>query len=74
MNKKWFLFVKDGFCPSSALTFFAVADWLQVQKTCENFLKLVAKGYYKDTVFHRSIKNFMVSLPTLPSLPPSPRL
>ncbi|KAJ3041845.1 RING-type E3 ubiquitin-protein ligase ppil2 [Rhizophlyctis rosea] len=29
-------------------------------RTCYNFLKLAAKGYYKDTVFHRSIKNFMI--------------
>src|SRR3990167_7056118 len=29
-------------------------------KTCENFLGLVAKGYYDGIVFHRVIKNFMV--------------
>ena len=29
-------------------------------KTCENFLKLSQKGYYDDTAFHRSIKNFMI--------------
>jgi peptidylprolyl isomerase len=29
-------------------------------KTCENFLGLVAKGYYNGIVFHRVIKNFMV--------------
>ncbi len=31
-----------------------------VPKTCENFLKLVAKGYYNGTIFHRSIRHFMV--------------
>ena len=32
-----------------------------VAKTCENFLLLCQKGYYNNTKFHRSIKNFMVS-------------
>lgn len=31
-----------------------------VPKTCENFLKLCARGYYDNTKFHRSIRNFMV--------------
>ncbi|EDO30357.1 predicted protein, partial [Nematostella vectensis] len=31
-----------------------------VPKACENFMKLCAKGYYENTVFHRSIKNFMI--------------
>lgn len=31
-----------------------------VPKTCENFVKLCQKGYYDDTTFHRSIKNFMI--------------
>lgn len=31
-----------------------------VPKTCENFLKHCINGYYKDTIFHRSIKNFMI--------------
>jgi len=31
-----------------------------VQKTCENFLKHCASGYYDGTPFHRSIRHFMV--------------
>ncbi|KAK3085164.1 hypothetical protein FSP39_025276 [Pinctada imbricata] len=31
-----------------------------VPKTCENFIKLCKSGYYKDTVFHRLIRNFMI--------------
>ena len=29
-------------------------------KTCENFMALAEGGYYTNTVFHRSIKNFML--------------
>ncbi len=29
-------------------------------KACENFLKLVEKGYYDGVIFHRVIKGFMV--------------
>ncbi|CAL5224657.1 g7376 [Coccomyxa viridis] len=29
-------------------------------RTCENFLVLSESGYYRDTVFHRCIKNFMI--------------
>ncbi|CRL08615.1 CLUMA_CG021222, isoform A [Clunio marinus] len=32
----------------------------QVPKTCENFLKHCADGYYNGTKFHRSIRNFMI--------------
>lgn len=32
----------------------------QVPKTCENFLKHCATGYYTGTKFHRSIRNFMI--------------
>lgn len=32
----------------------------QVPKTCENFLKHCASGYYNGTIFHRSIRNFMI--------------
>jgi peptidyl-prolyl cis-trans isomerase-like 3 len=31
-----------------------------VPKTCENFLALVASGYYDGCVFHRNMKGFMV--------------
>ncbi|XKL67241.1 hypothetical protein PGB90_010661 [Kerria lacca] len=31
-----------------------------VAKTCENFIKLCQKGYYNGTIFHRSIRNFMI--------------
>lgn len=33
---------------------------LQTPKTCENFIKLCRKHYYHGTVFHRSIRNFVV--------------
>ena len=33
-----------------------------VPKTCENFVKLCARGYYNGTIFHRSIRNFIVSV------------
>ncbi|KAJ3098934.1 RING-type E3 ubiquitin-protein ligase ppil2 [Phlyctochytrium planicorne] len=29
-------------------------------KTCLNFVMLAKQGYYKDVIFHRSIKNFML--------------
>lgn len=31
-----------------------------VPKPCHNFMLLCKKGYYNNTVFHRSIRNFMV--------------
>ncbi|XP_076023616.1 RING-type E3 ubiquitin-protein ligase PPIL2 [Genypterus blacodes] len=32
----------------------------KVPKAGENFIRLCKKGYYDDTVFHRSIRNFMI--------------
>ncbi|XP_015908647.1 RING-type E3 ubiquitin-protein ligase PPIL2 [Parasteatoda tepidariorum] len=29
-------------------------------KACDNFIKLCKTGYYDNTIFHRSIKNFMI--------------
>jgi len=29
-------------------------------KTCDNFIKLIDKGYYNGLVFHRVIKGFMI--------------
>ena len=31
-------------------------------RACENFLILAESGYYSNTVFHRSIKNFMIQV------------
>jgi len=31
-----------------------------VPKTCDNFLRLCVSGYYDGTMFHRSIRNFMI--------------
>lgn len=33
-----------------------------VPRTCENFLALCDMGYYANTLFHRSIRNFMVQV------------
>lgn len=32
----------------------------KIPKACENFIKLSKSGYYNGTVFHRSIRNFMI--------------
>jgi peptidyl-prolyl cis-trans isomerase-like protein 2 len=31
-----------------------------VPKTCENFILLCKRGYYDNTIFHRSIRHFMI--------------
>lgn len=41
----------------------------QVPRAAENFLVLAQNGYYDGTVFHRSIKNFMVQASPLPPVP-----
>lgn len=33
-----------------------------VPRACENFLALCGQGYYDNTIFHRSIKNFMIQV------------
>lgn len=33
----------------------------ETPKACENFIQHCRNGYYKGTIFHRLIKNFMVS-------------
>ncbi|KAJ2156743.1 cyclophilin peptidyl-prolyl cis-trans isomerase Cyp8 [Coemansia sp. RSA 552] len=32
----------------------------QAPRTCYNFIKLAQSGYYNGTVFHRSVRNFMI--------------
>ena len=39
-----------------------VLECHKVPKTCENFLELCERGYYKGTKFHRLIPKFMVSI------------
>ena len=39
-------------------------------RTCENFFVLSEGDYYTDTIFHRSIKNFMVQVCLQPSSSP----
>lgn len=36
-------------------------DCDMVPKTCENFIELCEKKYYKNTIFHRLIQNFCVN-------------
>jgi peptidyl-prolyl cis-trans isomerase-like protein 2 len=31
-------------------------------RTCENFFVLAEGGYYNDTIFHRSIRSFMIQV------------
>lgn len=31
-------------------------------RTCENFIALAGMGYYDGTIFHRSIRNFMIQV------------
>ncbi|XP_040982312.1 RING-type E3 ubiquitin-protein ligase PPIL2 isoform X3 [Aquila chrysaetos chrysaetos] len=34
--------------------------FFQTPRTCENFIKLCKKNYYDGTIFHRSIRNFVI--------------
>ncbi|KAA8592479.1 hypothetical protein FQN60_017934 [Etheostoma spectabile] len=38
----------------------ALFHTVPVPKAGENFIRLCKKGYYDGTVFHRSIRNFMI--------------
>ena len=31
-------------------------------RACENFVRLIEKGYYKGVIFHRLLRNFMVQV------------
>ena len=37
-------------------------------RTCENFFVLAESGYYTGTIFHRSIRNFMIQVGHMLSL------
>ena len=41
-------------------------------RTCENFLILAESGYYSGTVFHRSIRNFMIQVRAAVAAPCQP--
>lgn len=56
-NHTFAALICNGFCSN--------CNWLwflsfQVPKAGENFIRLCKKGYYDGTIFHRSIRNFMV--------------
>ena len=34
----------------------------EVPKTAENFTALCASGYYNDTIFHRNIRGYTISM------------
>lgn len=55
VKKKGYVRFNTNFGP---LNFELYCD--QVPKTCENFLRHSSNGYYNNTKFHRSIRNFMV--------------
>jgi hypothetical protein len=38
-------------------------------RACENFFVLAESGYYTDTVFHRSIRSFMIQVGAPPTRP-----
>lgn len=40
-----------------------------VPRTCENFLALCAMNYYDGTLFHRSIKHFMIQVSLCSRIP-----
>lgn len=55
IKKKGYARLQTSFGPLNIELFCNV-----VPKTCENFIKNCTSGYYDGTIFHRSIRNFMV--------------
>ncbi|XP_037950047.1 RING-type E3 ubiquitin-protein ligase PPIL2 [Teleopsis dalmanni] len=55
VKKKGYVRLNTNFGP---LNFEIYCD--AVPRACENFIRHCSNGYYKDTKFHRSIRNFMI--------------
>jgi len=51
---------RDAVIETSMGTIVIELYWDHAPKTCKNFYELCSRGYYKNTVFHRVIKDFMI--------------
>jgi len=51
---------RDAVIETSMGTIVIELYWDHAPKTCKNFYELCNRGYYKNTVFHRVIKDFMI--------------